>query len=253
LQKIIFILGILFFSVACAVTKKESRSRTEIVEEDKDSLLFNLFKRNLSIEDFNILKLEIEFNYQNKKQLFLASVKFNKPDKFLISVRSKSGIEALRIYISRDTILVNDRINRRLYRGSPDYLKIKYGFTSSLIPVIFGDFLGDINSGNQKADCINGNVVVDYIIDGIKIKSEINCEYKKIISTSITASYENKDIVINFTDFVKFDKVLLPREILMKGLDEYGLIRMKIKSVEYPWTGEIEFVPGNKYKIMNLL
>jgi hypothetical protein len=241
LQKIIFILGFLFFTVACAVTKKENRSRPGEVEENQDSLLFEVFRRNLTKQDFNIQKLEIEFNYQNKKQLFLASVKFNKPDKFLISVRSKSGIEALRIFISRDTILVNDRINRKLYRGSPNYLKIKYGFTSALIPIIFGDFLESTNSGNHNAGCINGNEEVDYVIDGIKI------------STSINASYEKKDIVLDFSDFVKYGKILLPTEVLMKGLAEYGLIRMKIKNVEYPWTGEIEFVPGNKYKIMNLL
>jgi hypothetical protein len=253
LQKIIFILSILFFTVACAVTKKESRSRPGIAEENIDSLLLNVFKRNLTREDFNIQKLEIEFNYQNKKQLFLASVKFNKPDKFLFSVRSKSGIEALRIFISRDTILVNDRINRKLYRGSPDYLKIKYGFTSALIPVIFGDFLANINSGNHKEGCINGIEEVDYVIDGIKIESKINCEYEKIISTSIISSYVKNDIDFDFSDFIKLDKTILPRQVIMKGLAEYGLIKMKIKSVEYPWTGEIEFVPGNKYKIMNLL
>lgn len=252
MQKIIFIASIIFFSVGCAVTKKAYTPSGTIVAENWDSLLFNVSKRNLSGENFNIQKLEIEFNYQNKKQLFLTSVKFNKPDKFLISVRSKSGIEAIRIFISKDTILVNDRINRRLYRASPDYLKIKYGFESALIPLIFGDFIGNTNSDNHKAGCINGYEDVDYIIDGVKIKSKINCEFKKIISTSIIASYVKNDIILDFSDFLKSEKILLPGEVIMNGLGEYGLIRMKIKNVEYPWIGEIVFVPGNKYKIINL-
>ena len=40
----------------------------------------------------------------------MATIKYELPDKYLISIRSKAGIEAARIFITKDTVLINDRI-----------------------------------------------------------------------------------------------------------------------------------------------
>ena len=68
-------------------------------------------------------------------------LKFEYPDKYLISIKSRTGIEGARIYISEDTILFNDRINKKMYYGSSLYLKRKYGLTTNFLPLIFGDIV----------------------------------------------------------------------------------------------------------------
>ena len=59
------------------------------------------------------------------------------PDKFLISIKSHTGIEVARIFLTGDSIMINDRINKKLYYGSTSYLKNKYGLTTAVFPVIW--------------------------------------------------------------------------------------------------------------------
>ena len=104
--------------------------------------------QNLTKRNFFIQKAEIEILSEEENQKLIASIKFIYPDQYLISLKSKTGIEAARIFITDDTVLINDRINRKLYFGKPAQLKNKYGISPAVLPVVLGDFI----KGNSKLD-----------------------------------------------------------------------------------------------------
>ena len=61
--------------------------------------------QNITNTDFYIQKAEIEFTNKDNRQKFLCSIKYQRPDKYLISIKSRTGIEGARIYVSEDSII----------------------------------------------------------------------------------------------------------------------------------------------------
>lgn len=236
------------------MTRIEGTKNSKPLNEIASYKLFeSIRKQNITNNSFFIQKAEIEISGREGNEKFLASIKFKNPDKYLISLKGKTGIEAARIFLSDDTLLVNDRINRKQYCGTPEYLKIKYGITASVLPVIFGDYIDDNMINKSNAECSNGKLDIDCIINGIKIKYVIDCIKGKCISEIIENGLNSKRMEIQFTDFFKKEKNLIPGKIEILDLQRETTIKIRIKKVVSPWEGNIEFIPGNKYEIIQLL
>ena len=83
------------------------------------------------------------------------------PDKYLVSIKSNTGIEIARIYLTEDSVMLNDRLNKKLYYGSASDLKKKYGLTTAILPVIIGDYVNDGKSDEESQNCIDGRLNIE--------------------------------------------------------------------------------------------
>ena len=70
----------------------------------------------------------------------------------MITVRSRTGIEAGRAFITSDTLIIKDRFNKKLLVGKPETLAKKYGIDPSFLFTI----LGDIVVEDKDRDGFNG-------------------------------------------------------------------------------------------------
>jgi hypothetical protein len=252
------------FLTGCSVIKRNSKTNIETrqnvtennlanVDKTSDSsLVYRLENQNLTKRNFFIQKAEVLFSSDEDSQRLTASIKFNTPDKYLISIRSKSGIEGARIFMTRDTILVNDRINRKLYYGKPDFIARKYGISAMLIPVILGDYSDGNKSFDSDQPCADGIAVINAFIKGIKIRYTVECRKNKIVKAS-QESGENINVAdIEFEKFFKTGGILTPGKITIKAYEKRMNIDIRVKKMELPWDGNIEFIPGNKYELIEL-
>ena len=209
-------------------------------------------EQNISKSSFFIQKAEIEVTGAEGVERFIANIKYKYPDNYSISIRSKTGIEVARIFISRDTILANDRINRKLYCASPQYLNIKYGVTLSVLPILFGDYIGDNISEKKIVECINGYRDLETSIKDLKIKYVIDCKKGKTIAAIGETSLNNGGVVLKYSDFFKSGIKLIPGRIEIRDFQPKTIITLRILKISYPWDGTMEFLPGNKYEIIKL-
>lgn len=254
MRKINFILFLVILSTGCSVIRIGGNRNYELSNEIiAERLLENIKKQNITTNNFFIQKAEIEISSQEGTEKVLGSIKFKRPDKYLISIKSRAGIEGARIFISDDTILINDRINKKQYYGSPQYLKRKYGITASVLPVILGDYITDNFSDNSQAKCSDGKLDIDCIVGGIKIKYVIDCKKGKTILAIPENSLNNGGIEIQYSDFLKSGDIIIAGKIEIKDFQGMTTIKIKIQKIESPWNGNIEFIPGNKYEILQLL
>lgn len=254
MQKINFILFLVILCTGCSAIRKGGSTNYELSNEIvAEKLLENVIKRNITTNSFFIQKAEIEITTPEGRKKLLASLKFESPDKYLISIKSRAGIEAARIFISDDSILINDRINRKQFYGSPQCLKSKYGITTSGLPVMLGDYVDNNLSYNNQAKCSEGKLNIDGIVNGIRIKYVIDCEKEK----SILAIHENNmsdgGIEIQYSDFLKNGNILIPGKIEIKDVQRRTKIEIRIQKIESPWNGNIDFIPGYKYEKIQLL
>lgn len=217
------------------------------------SVLESVLNQNISNNNYFIQKAEIEIVTQSGKEKYLASIKFEKPDKYLISVKSRTGIEGARIYISNDSILVNDRINKKLYSGNTFYLKKKFGVSPGLLPLILGDIILEKSVKALDEKCDENKLLTESHVKGIVLNYEIDCSKRKVKSVSQIDNFDKSVTRIRFENFFITGNNLMPRIIELDDSRFNTLVKIKIFKVETPWNGTIKFIPGKGYELIELV
>jgi hypothetical protein len=254
LRKVAIILFLGLLAGGCSLTKRAGNVTIPFtVIKETGNVIENVILQNLSSTGFFIQKAEIELNNLNGKQKFLASIKFEFPDKYLISIKSRTGIEGARIYITKDSVIVNDRINKKMYFGTTFNLIRKYGLNQSLLPLVFGDLLVEKNQKMLQEKCLDDNLEFNCVLRGVSLNYELDCKKKKSLKVTLRNNYLQKDVIIISEGYVKTGNILIPRVIEVEELNTNIKIRIKYLRVEYPWNGNVKFVPGKGYELIELL
>jgi hypothetical protein len=244
LQKSLIILLVL----SCGCTANRYISQGPLNKEKKpiEEIIEDVRKKNISNENYFIEKAD--FLMINNKEItrFVFTVKFEKPDKFLISIRSSSGIEGARLYISEDTVLINDRINKRLLYGKPKDLERLIGIPASLLNIAFGDLIISKENLKYQSERINNQIIITQKYSGTEVKSVIDEKEGKAKSTYFSVPIQKEEIIIKYSKFAKTEKHF-PMIVDLK--DEKRNISGKIElyRIKIPWNEKIEFIPGNGY------
>lgn len=235
----------------CSGIRKAEKSGGRGKDVKGTVVLSDLGKQNLSNKNFYIQKAEVDFDSPNSGISLIATIKYVVPDQYLISLRMKTGIEIARIYVDSDTVLANDRINRKLLHGEPSALSARYGIPLDIIPVIFGDFVGEVTGSQQQANCENGTVNVGSYIKGVKLVYDIDCSHQKPVKVR-QESYSGITSGIQYDDFAKNGEGSIPRVITLTHHESGSTVKIKIEKIEAPWDGTIEFIPGSRYEHVEL-
>lgn len=209
--------------------------------------------QNITNNGFFIQKAEITVITSEESNTFIANIKFEKPDKYLISLRSRTGIEGARIFISGDSIRMNDRINKKLYSGTSGYLARKYGFSQSFLPLIFGDLILDKKCETEVGSCIDEKLVFGCQLKGMPLTYGLDCKRRKIFSVEQVNSLNQPGVNIKYEKFFNISGISIPKFIEFND-NQYNItIKIRILKVQLPWTGNLSFIPGRGYELIELL
>lgn len=226
------------------------RTGKKSMHEDTNETVFTtaeILKNNLIAGDFYIQRAEIQYIDSGTEVKFIASLKYKNYGCYLASLRTRSGIEVARIYIDKDTVLINDRINKRLFYSSSSYIEKKYGVSADVISLIMGDLI--IKSGAEVVlKCQEGMDAINAEFEESTVIYGIDCNRKKVSSVSISReSVENK-IVINFSDFQYSENRIYPKNIKIEETNGSSLLKIEISKIEFAGLEAINFIPGNNYE-----
>ena len=238
---------------ACSVSRKTGKYGDKSVISDIDeNSIESVIHNNLSNNSFYIQRADINVIQNNASARFTASIKYRKPDTTLIIVRSKTGIEAGRALITKDTIIINDRINRKVLVGSPSVLGSKYGIEPGLLFAVFGDIIVEEKDEGRLMNCIKGLYSDRFEINGKNMSYEIDCVRKKVIKALFEGDFKSGDINIGFDDMDNFKGLIYPGKIELD--DDWNSIKIvvEIRKIESPWYGRITFIPGSGFKVIRM-
>lgn len=218
-----------------------------------DNVLEDIQNLNISSKSFFIQKAEIELITKESTEKFVATIRFEYPDKYLISLKSRTGIEGARVYINKDSILINDRINKKMYFGDSFYFKRKYGLNQSFLPLIFGDLIIDQKTEDRNSVCSGNKLDLECVVKGVLLKYEVDCQKRKIILVNQTDNSSANGLEIKYEKFFKLENILIPGLVEVIENEFNTKIKIRISKVEYPWIGSVKFVPGKGYELIKLL
>lgn len=254
MRKITLISAIVILSFGCAVKKNHTiPTNTASTASAIENLNESIVNQNITSRGFYIERAEFKIKSSAGEKSGLGTVKFVMPDKFLISIKSNAGIEVARIFLSGDSVLVNDRFNKRLYYGSTSYLKSKFGVTTAMLPVFLGDYVNDQKFDSTRIKCTDGKLNVLGIISNVKVKYLIDCELRKCILTVPEDMEDENSLVIKYSEFIKGTSINSPGKIEILETKSSTTIEIRIQEIISPWNGVIDFIPGKQYKKIHLL
>jgi hypothetical protein len=245
LQKTL-ILIIAIIASSCNARLYLSKNSPDSVANTPENIISDISKNNLSQESFFIEKGDLVFKTENSTGRYIFTLKYEKPDKFLVSIRSLTGLEGARIFMTKDTILVNDRIRKRILYGKPERFENISGFPYYCIYLIFGDIILS-NNGKIIPENENSEHILLQKIEDKTIRSVPEGKLNKIRSVLISGKSGKVELSINYSKFSKSTNHF-PEVIDLKEYNKNISARIKIRKLQRPWTGSIEFLPGRDYK-----
>jgi hypothetical protein len=254
LRKVAGILFLLIFSFACSVNKLKRESKIDQhAVGSSDSLYYYILNQNLTSRSFFIERAQFTIKSPNIDKSGIGTIKFQYPDKYLLSVKSNTGIEIFRILITNDSVQVNDRIDKSYLYGSSQFLRNKYGLTNALLPVLFGDYINDVKIKKSETGCLKGFVEIEGSVRNMDVRYNIDCRYAKSVAFESLENVFASKVSITYSDFFKLNGIYIPGLIKILDKQTNTEIGIKIEKVTSPWNGPLEFIPGRQYNKLPLL
>lgn len=239
------ILILLVLLTGCS-TLRSGKTKTE----NNNSRFLDLKKiraQNLSGGDFNITKAEIQISRGDEKQKLLASVKFKTPGAWLISLKNNIGIEVARAYLTADTLLINDRLEKKLFYGKAKVIEKKYGIPFNAIPVIFGDFIDGYIGGIDSTKCIAEKDTLNIKFEGLEIEYFISCRDNKIINSNLS-DLGNKVVQISYSRQNAVDNKKYPSRIKLVDTTDNYIVEINIRNIDFDSIERLDFIPGRGFE-----
>lgn len=252
MYKIVFI-SILVFGLGCSCTvlRNSEKAVAKLASKDSKDILKIAKNQNITNSSFFIEKGKLFTSGKGGNIKLLFTMKYKQPGIYLISLKSWTGIEAFRIYISNDTVLINDRINKIVYSGKPyDFEKIT-GLPAGLLKVSVGDFFTGNKEGKFSERCIDNKVIVNDYFQGLVIRTIIDCYLGKANSITLTSGTPDGNINISYSKNMN-DYYKIPGRVELNDQKRNVKIVIKIVKVSVPWNGEIDFIPGKGFTLKRL-
>lgn len=226
--------------------RREKKTPAE-TESNREISINSIIEKNLTRNNFDIQKAEIQYIDNNNTVNLIASLKYRTSEEYIISIRSRTGIEIARIFVTNDTILVNDRVNRKLYYGSSDYLENKYGISAKALPILFGDLILGENR-EEIVECKGGKAEVSGRLNSKILKYQIDCDKKKISGLRIMDDKEESRIEGRLDNFQYFEDNLFPGTVELSEVTGKSEIRINIKKIGFNENESLKLIPGTNYE-----
>lgn len=253
MQKLIITITlIIFISGGCTALKKADAGKNAYDLKDEKEILSLTINNNISDKNFEISKAVVSMNQGGENEKILVALRHKAPDTTLMIIKSWVGVEAARVLLTKDTIIINDRINKKLITGKPEKIKKKFGFDPGMFFIVLGDLIRD-NGREAGADrCNKGTLNEQFTLNGREVEYRIDCSRRKVVNAEIKEDIRNSRVTINFDRFVTVNNVTVPQKIEMIDEDMNSEIKVSIEKITVGWNGNILFIPGRGYEIIRL-
>jgi hypothetical protein len=203
---------------------------------------------NIEKENFFIEKASVLLIVNNRKTRLVFNTKYVKPDEFMFSIRNNAGIEGARVYISNDTLLINDRVKRKVICGKPKDFEKYSGIPYDFLRIMFGDIFISGKEEEHKYELIDNKVILLQQFNGKKFNSVVDNHIGKVISASFLEENEKEWMTMSYSKHRETYKKI-PQVIEIKDFKREMTAKIKLEKIQIPWDGVIEFIPGKGYNI----
>ena len=199
-------LSILFLSLTLLSCKKDFISTESSRIEIDDFIVDEI--------DYKFLSTKSKFQYKNENQLINATLntRIEKDKRIWFSVRVALGIEAARGLVTKEEIIIIDRVNKQVIKSTPDIIentfKIKLNF-EQLEAILTGNLLYDISDDDNLVREGNYFKIVQQM-GSIQSQNLVNNKTSKVEKLILFDEVTNYLLTVDYENFKPLGKILFP-------------------------------------------
>jgi len=192
----------------------------------KKNIPVSTIEREYGLENFDFeylqAKSKIKYDSDDRALTSSATIRMRKDSILWISLTPVFGLEAARGYITQDTVVFIDRVNKEVYRYNFKTLSQMVNFEVNF------DMLQSILLGNQvfkflprdKYTKMAGELKIEQDRQRFNVVTTADKASRKITTIEVTEGEATNEMSVNFSDFNTLDGQALPFEtkVLIKSL-----------------------------------
>ncbi len=216
-----YLVALLSFSIFLGACKTKKAITKEVLPEIKEEKAFNLKSNDIKTLNFNNAIVSFNFNQQTISSK--VAIKAIKDSVIQISFIPALGIEMVRAYFKKDSVIILDKINQQCISSSYDSTII------GKLPISFYDLQGllfnqvFLASGETvQADSVNSLFSIKEYPDGVMLKAKKANTDRQYTEFNINSNGQifRANIIspttilsCKYSDFEMADQILFPKEL----------------------------------------
>lgn len=202
IQQIIAYCLVLFIAIGFAACKTEQATTNKQLA------------KKLKVKDFDFdyltIKSKLRFNNGGKDQKVAGYIRMKK-DSIIWMTMSKTNVEGVRIVVTKDSIMMLNRLDKVYYTFNYEQLQERFNFAFDY------DMLQSVITGNvylqstniPKPEKTDAFFIVKELIDGIMIENQISRANSKLAKVMVVDDQKNQ-LNIDYDEFEEVEGQLMP-------------------------------------------
>jgi hypothetical protein len=265
--------------IFCFVSCKSPKSLTfgDVTNITDIKLRKNLSDNELNFDKLYLKKVGFSVDTGNEKKSFKGSFVIQNDSLIIASIYALMGIELVRAKFTKDSVIVIDKHNKKVFHTNYEYFTYKFGIELdfSILQSILSNSLfiypteNEPYSGLRKyKHYVNDN---SYSFKSIKDKKfnrkakknknnliihevQILPEVFRISNVYLKDFGTNQTLNIDYQNFSQFDSILFPKVITLEGNRGINNIKitLKINYIEVNDGGSLHFKIPSTYKVSKI-
>ena len=178
-------------------------------------------KDELKVESFDFeyfsSRTKIKFESPKDKIRLTANIRIKKDSIIWFSLSPGVGIEAAKGLITKDSLILIDRINKNVIHYNFETLSKQFGFGLSY-PLLESMIIGNMPIDRNGKDIVtreNDFYAVNQSLGALKINNIIGIKTRKLEKLTATEDHSNNSLELKYGDFKHVDEYVLPHKALL--------------------------------------
>jgi len=261
-NSILYLTFILLFSFLFTACKsKKALVKTDIVDRKLMEQVDKIQKAEPSFRTANVSKMSVAVSIGGKKFNTSASCKIRTDSAIHVSIQPFLGFELFKVEISKDSMLVFDKVNKKLYPVPFSFFKTKFGLT-----VGFSDLQAMLSNrfftvGSTEPDFLNCKQVES--VDNLNVIEYKTAEMLQQILSNSTARIERQELKavnseyrmrVAYSDFIQIEKLVFPQVINIEATNTKRNVNFDFKISKAVFDSELSFtkIDPSKYTVADI-
>ena len=254
--------SLILFAVAILLVTscKSNRSlvKTDVKSENQAAqLIDNIIKAQAKFNTANISKMSLEFTLNERATNVSASCKIKTDSAIFISIQPFMGIEVFKVELTKENIVIVDKMNRRYYQTNYNFLSDKLGMNlnySNLQALLLCQFFC-IGSSTLKSDScklLNPQTLI-FENGNLTQSTEVGTTFNinKVVLKDNTNGYE---LATNYSEYKIINTTYFPQKIALNAISEKTKASCNLSILKVEFNTEVNFTAANpdRYTISSI-